>query len=69
MKKYVMKKRHEQKLIILSIGLFMFFNVPFILIFNTGGTVLGFPTIYFSIFSIWALAIAISYIVLKKHYE
>jgi len=69
MKKHIMKKRHEQKLIILSIGLFLFFNVPFVLIFNFGGTVLGFPTLYFSIFTLWALAIVISYVVLKRHYE
>jgi len=69
MKKHIMKKRHEQKLIILSIGLFLFFNVPFVFIFNFEGTVLGFPILYFSIFFLWALAIVISYIVLKRHYE
>jgi len=69
MKKHRMKKRHEQELIILSIGLFLILNIPFVLIFNSSGTVFGFPMLYFSVFTIWALAIVISYIVLKKHYE
>tara|TARA_R110000751_G_scaffold196439_1_gene301684 strand:+ start:142 stop:354 length:213 start_codon:yes stop_codon:yes gene_type:complete len=64
-----MKKRHEQKLIVLSIALFLIFNVPFILVFNFEGAVYGIPTLYFSIFSIWLLSIVISYIVLKRHYE
>ena len=64
-----MKKRHEQKLIVLSFALFLLFNVPFILIFNLNGQVFGVPTFYFSIFSIWFLSIIISYIILKRHYE
>jgi len=64
-----MKKRHEQKLIVLSIALFLFFNIPFVLIFNFQGVVLGIPAFYFSIFSIWLLSIIISGIVLKRHYE
>jgi O-antigen/teichoic acid export membrane protein len=64
-----MKKRHEQKLIVLSIALFLIFNVPFILIFNLEGAVFGVPTFYFSVFSLWMLSIVISYIVLKRHYE
>ena len=64
-----MKKRHEQKLIVLSFALFLLFNVPFILIFNLNGQVFGVPAFYFSIFSIWFLSIIISYIILKRHYE
>lgn len=64
-----MKKRHEQKLIVLSIALFLLFNVPFILVFNFEGAVLGIPTFYFSIFSIWLLSIVISGIVLNRYYE
>ncbi|WBX77185.1 hypothetical protein PG911_02680 [Tenacibaculum ovolyticum] len=64
-----MKKRHEQKLIVLSIVLFLLFNVPFVLIFNFEGAVFGIPTFYFFIFSIWLLSIIISAIVLKRHYE
>ncbi|MGJ8760564.1 MAG: hypothetical protein ACSHXA_08445 [Polaribacter sp.] len=64
-----MKKRHEQKLVVLSIALFLIFNIPFVLIFNFEGEVYGIPTFYFSIFSAWLLSIVISYIVLNRHYE
>ncbi|WP_072794731.1 hypothetical protein [Algibacter luteus] len=64
-----MKKRHEQKLVVLSIALFLIFNIPFVLIFNLEGAIFGIPTFYFSVFSIWLLSIVISYIVLKKYYE
>lgn len=64
-----MKKRHEQKLVVLALALFLIFNIPFILVFNVEGAVLGIPVLYFSIFSIWLLSIVISYIVLKRHYE
>lgn len=64
-----MKKRHEQKLIVLSIALFLVFNIPFILIFNFEGAVWGIPTFYFSVFSIWLLSIIISGIILKRYYE
>ncbi|PIV94163.1 MAG: hypothetical protein COZ17_12550 [Flavobacteriaceae bacterium CG_4_10_14_3_um_filter_33_47] len=64
-----MKKRHEQKLIVLSISLFLLFNLPFVLVFNLDGDVFGIPIFYFSIFSIWLLSVVISYIVLKRHYE
>jgi hypothetical protein len=64
-----MKKRHEQKLIILSLALLLVFNIPFVLIFSLDGMLLGMPTFYFSIFSIWLVSIFISYIILKRHYE
>tara|TARA_R110000868_G_scaffold215785_3_gene465914 strand:+ start:9920 stop:10114 length:195 start_codon:yes stop_codon:yes gene_type:complete len=64
-----MKKRHEQKLVVLSISLFLLFNLPFVLVFNIDDDVFGIPTFYFSIFSIWLLSVIISHIVLKKHYE
>ena len=64
-----MKKRHEQKLIILAIALLLVLNIPFLLIFNIDGAVFGIPTFYFSVFSIWLISIIISFIILKKHYE
>ncbi len=64
-----MKKRHEQKLVVLAMALLLIFNIPFILIFNFEGAVFGIPILYFSVFSIWFLSIIISYIVLKRHYE
>ncbi|WP_299367072.1 hypothetical protein [Winogradskyella sp.] len=64
-----MKKRHEQKLIILSITAFIILNVPFLLVFNNDGQVFGVPTFYVSIFSIWLIIIVVSYLVLKRYYE
>ncbi|MFH4965549.1 hypothetical protein V8G69_11150 [Gaetbulibacter sp. M235] len=64
-----MKKRHEQKLVVLALSLLLLFNVPFVLIFNLDGAIFGFPTFYFSLFLIWLLSIVISYIILSKHYE
>lgn len=64
-----MKKRHEQKLVVLAIFLFVVFNLPFVLILNSEGQIWGIPTFYFSIFSIWFISIVISYIILKRHYE
>ncbi|WP_024741933.1 hypothetical protein [Tenacibaculum maritimum] len=64
-----MKKRHEQKLIVLSILLFLLFNIPFIFIANTDEDIIGIPMLYFFIFSVWLLAIAISMIILNKYYE
>lgn len=64
-----MKKRHQQKLVVLSFVLFFLWNVPFITIFDENFQVLGFPAIYFFIFLIWTVAIAASYYILKKFYE
>jgi len=65
----IMKKRHEQKLVVLSIALLLVFNIPFVLIFNFEGAIFGIPTLYFSLFTFWMISIVISYIVLKRHYE
>jgi len=64
-----MKKRHEQKLIILSIGLLLVLNVPLLLVFNKDESIYGIPFFYFSVFSIWMVSIIISYIILKRYYE
>ncbi len=64
-----MKKRHEQKLVILAIALLLVLNIPFLLIFNINGAVFGIPTFYFSVFSVWLISIIVSYVILKKHYE
>lgn len=64
-----MKKRHEQKLIILSIGMLLVMNIPFLLVFNIDGAVFGIPYFYFYVFSVWMVSIIISYIILKRYYE
>ncbi|KPM33840.1 Hypothetical protein I595_747 [Croceitalea dokdonensis DOKDO 023] len=63
-----MKKRHQQKLVILAVVLFFLWNVPFVSIFNGFGHILGFPSVYIFIFCSWFIAIVISYIVLKRFY-
>ncbi|WP_132703988.1 hypothetical protein [Winogradskyella wandonensis] len=64
-----MKKRHEQKLIINSIAVFIILNIPLIFIFNSDKSVFGVPIFYFAVFCVWAISILISYVVLKRHYE
>ena len=54
---------------ILSLGLFLLLNIPFILIFNVEEAVFGIPIIYLAFFSIWIASILISFIVIKPHYE
>jgi ABC-type sugar transport system permease subunit len=62
-----MKKRHEQKLIILCIGLLIAFSIPVSLLFNSEKEVLGFPRIL--VFSVWMISIIISFFIVKKYDE
>ncbi|TPN82456.1 hypothetical protein FHK87_23845 [Aquimarina algicola] len=64
-----MKKRHQQKLVVLSIALLFLFNIPLIFMFNHVESFFGFPVLYFFIFLIWAISILISYIILNRFYE
>lgn len=64
-----MKKRHEEKLVILSIVLFILFNAPVLLLFNTASERFGLPAIYIYIFSIWLASIIVPYIIFKKFDE
>lgn len=64
-----MKKRHEQKLIILSFGLLILFSAPIILLFNSEKEVFGFPLIYVYIFAVWLFSAVTSLIILKKYDE
>lgn len=64
-----MKKRHKQKLVIISIILFIMFNAPFLLLFNRADQVLGFPMIYTYIFMIWLGASVATFLVFKKFDE
>lgn len=67
--KLKMKKRHEQKLILLSFGLFILFSAPMILLFNSEKGLFGFPMIYIYIFGVWMLSIIISFVIFKKYDE
>ncbi|WP_294239330.1 hypothetical protein [Chryseobacterium sp. sg2396] len=64
-----MKKRHEQKLIILSIGLMITFSIPVSLLFNSSREVFGYPMILVYIFVVWMVSIIISFIIVKKYDE
>ncbi|KIC64075.1 hypothetical protein [Chryseobacterium taiwanense] len=64
-----MKKRHEQKLIILSLGLLIAFSIPISLLFNSDKEVFGYPMILIYIFVIWMVSIIISFVIVKKYDE
>ncbi|AZA57914.1 hypothetical protein [Chryseobacterium shandongense] len=64
-----MKKRHEQKLIILSIGLMIAFSIPVSLLFNSERELLGYPMILIYIFVLWMVSIIISFVIIKKYDE
>ncbi|RYD93714.1 MAG: hypothetical protein EOP54_18740 [Sphingobacteriales bacterium] len=64
-----MKKRHEQKLIILSILLLMAFNMPLLLLFDSAEPVLGIPVIYIYFFSVSLASVIISFYIIRRYYE
>ena len=64
-----MKKRHEQKLILLSVVLLFLLNIPIVLIYNTRESIMGFPKIYFVIFMICLSSVFISYLILSKFHD
>nr|WP_236023967.1 hypothetical protein [Flavobacterium sp. GP15] len=64
-----MKKRHEQKLVILSMLLLLVLNLPLLLLFDSSKPIFGFPIIYIYIFSAWLFSVAISYFIIKRYYE
>ncbi|UFH46911.1 hypothetical protein LNP27_02435 [Flavobacterium galactosidilyticum] len=64
-----MKKRHEQKLVILSMLILLALNIPLLLLFDSSKPLFGFPIIYIYIFSGWLFSIAISYLIIKRYYE
>jgi len=64
-----MKKRHQQKLIVLSIGLLIAFNLPILLLFDYSTILFGFPVLYVYIFSIWFFSVLLSMLVVNRYYE
>ena len=64
-----MKKRHKQKLVLLSATLFVLFNAPILLLFNSHQQKFGLPIIYIYIFSVWLASIIASFLVFKKFDE
>ena len=64
-----MKKRHEQKLVILSIGLMIAFSIPISLLFNSEKEVFGYPMIRIYLFAVWMVSIVISLVIVKRYDE
>jgi hypothetical protein len=64
-----MKKRHEQKLILISLGLFIAFNLPILLLFDSNLDFLGIPKVYIFIFSVWASSIILTFYISKRYNE
>ena len=64
-----MKQRHQQKLVIISMILLLGLNIPIVLLFDSSGSLLGFPIIYIYIFSVWLFSVLLSFIILKRYHE
>ena len=64
-----MKKRHQQKLVVLSLLLLLALNLPLVLLFDSSESFFGFPIIYIYIFSIWLFSVLMSWIVVQRYYE
>lgn len=67
--RYKMKKRHQQKLVVLSFLLLLALNLPIVLLFDSSESFLGFPIIYIYVFSAWLFSILMSWIVVQRYYE
>lgn len=65
----IMKKRHEQKLIILSIGLMIAFSIPVSMLFNSEREVFGYPMILVYLFAVWMISIIVSFVIVKRYDE
>ncbi|RBA28549.1 hypothetical protein [Flavobacterium tibetense] len=64
-----MKKRHQQKLIVLTFVLLLALNLPILLLFDSIQEIFGLPAIYIYIFSIWSISIFTSLLIVSRYYE
>lgn len=64
-----MKKRHQQKLVIVSMVLLICLNMPIVLLFDSCKNVFGFPSSYIFIFSAWLLSILVSLYIMIRYNE
>ena len=64
-----MKKRHQQKLVVLSLLLILVLNLPILLLFDNADNLFGVPVIYIYIFSVWLFSVLMSWIVVQRYYE
>lgn len=64
-----MKKRHQQKLVVVSMALLIGLNVPIVLLFDSSQSLLGFPIIYIYIFSVWSFSVLLTFFIIKRYDE
>ncbi|KGD67798.1 hypothetical protein B0A61_07535 [Flavobacterium aquatile LMG 4008 = ATCC 11947] len=64
-----MKKRHQQKFVIVSMVLLIGFNMPIVLLFDSSNNLFGFPVVYIYFFSIWLFSILLSMLIVKRYNE
>ncbi|UGS24873.1 hypothetical protein [Flavobacterium channae] len=64
-----MKKRHQQKLVVLSLLMLLVLNLPILLLFDSADNLFGLPIIYIYIFSIWLFSVLMSWIVVQRYHE
>lgn len=64
-----MKKRHQQKLLIISVLLLIGFNMPIVLLFDSSQSICGIPAIYIYFFSITLFSILISLLIVNRYNE
>jgi hypothetical protein len=64
-----MKKRHQQKLVIVSMVLLICLNMPIILLFDSSENIFGFPSSCIFIFSTWFISILMSLAILIRYNE
>lgn len=64
-----MKKRHIQKMMLISVILLMALNMPLVLLFNSAVPVMGIPAILFYVFLVWGVSAIVSLIIIKRYGE
>jgi ABC-type sugar transport system permease subunit len=64
-----MKKRHQQKLVVVSLFLLISLNLPLLLLFDSSEAFMGVPLFYIYVFSIWMISIMVSIIIVNRYYE
>lgn len=64
-----MKKRHQQKLVIISIVVLICLNMPIVLLFDSAKNIFGFPSSYVFIFSTWLASILVTLYIMIRYHE
>ncbi len=64
-----LKKRHEQRMILVAVFAFIALNIPFVLLFNQDKNIAGLPVLWLWIFAVWLFSILVSYFTLNRKSE